>query len=267
MSKRQILYTIEEDTLLLNGWYLPSEREKISQALKRTRSGCEFRYYSLLREFGIDPQNHAAILRTSGSNPEAEEKLQKYHNQMKRISKKDMRELIFQDNVEYLQNISDNISDNLSDKALPANKAVKKDDFNPIPITDSNFKEDVSQIKEKQNTHGESFIEVLENIVQIYKASSSDNSSSNILEENKELRKKISRLRQENEELKRTVEDMEQNMTEEKARYLKAYNEIEFWIGQFMNMSSVDKIANMSEVMPRVKVAVDKFGNVIGVKK
>ena len=51
-------YTPEEDSLILRDWWDPEKREGIMDSLERTKGSIDFRYYSLLKEYGIDPGDH-----------------------------------------------------------------------------------------------------------------------------------------------------------------------------------------------------------------
>lgn len=51
-------YTPEEDRVIIENWWDPERRDQIIKELDRTKASLNFRYYSVLKNLGINPSQH-----------------------------------------------------------------------------------------------------------------------------------------------------------------------------------------------------------------
>jgi dGTP triphosphohydrolase len=104
------------------------------------------------------------------------------------------------------------------------------------------------------------FVTWLENILYMYKQNDTVISMSILMQENIALKKKL-------EDAESKLSDLQQQFISEKSQHERIYQEIDFWLGQFLRLSSVDKVTSLADFVPRLKTIVDKYGVVLGVGK
>ncbi len=75
------------------------------------------------------------------------------------------------------------------------------------------------------------------------------------------------RLKQENSELRRQMEQMQERVEEEKRELRKTYQEVDFWLGEFLKMRKIEKVASLSDLIPKLKYSYDRFGVLLNVAR
>ena len=75
------------------------------------------------------------------------------------------------------------------------------------------------------------------------------------------------KIRQENQALRSQLTELRQRMENEKKELRKVYNELEFWLGEFLEMRKIEKVANLGELIPKLKYSYDKFGVLLQIEK
>ncbi|NLA58498.1 MAG: hypothetical protein GX855_06325 [Firmicutes bacterium] len=75
------------------------------------------------------------------------------------------------------------------------------------------------------------------------------------------------KIRQENQALRNQLAELKQRMENEKKELRKVYNELEFWLGEFLEMRKIEKVANLGELIPKLKYSYDKFGVLLQIEK
>ncbi|HHV93013.1 MAG TPA: hypothetical protein GXX47_00590 [Firmicutes bacterium] len=75
------------------------------------------------------------------------------------------------------------------------------------------------------------------------------------------------KIRQENQALRTQLAALKQRMENEKKELRKVYNELEFWLGEFLEMRKIEKVANLGELIPKLKYSYDKFGVLLQIEK
>ncbi|NMB12344.1 MAG: hypothetical protein GX977_08670 [Firmicutes bacterium] len=75
------------------------------------------------------------------------------------------------------------------------------------------------------------------------------------------------KLRQENQALRNELTALKQRVESEKKELRKVYNELEFWLGEFMEMRKIEKVANLGELIPKLKYSYDRFGVLLQIER
>jgi len=56
-------------------------------------------------------------------------------------------------------------------------------------------------------------------------------------------------------------------MEEEKRELRKTYQEIDFWLGEFLKLRKIEKVASLSDLIPRLKYSYDRFGVLLNIHR
>ena len=75
------------------------------------------------------------------------------------------------------------------------------------------------------------------------------------------------RVRQENQALRDELTQLKQRVESEKKELRKVYNELEFWLGEFLEMRKIEKVANLGELIPKLKYSYDRFGVLLQIER
>ena len=75
------------------------------------------------------------------------------------------------------------------------------------------------------------------------------------------------KLRQENQALRTELTSLKQRVENEKKELRKVYNELEFWLGEFTEMRKIEKVANLGELIPKLKYSYDRFGVLLQIER
>ena len=75
------------------------------------------------------------------------------------------------------------------------------------------------------------------------------------------------KIRQENQALRSELAELRQRMENEKKELRKVYRELEFWLGEFLEMRKIEKVANLGELIPKLKYSYDRFGVLLQIEK
>ncbi|NMB46952.1 MAG: hypothetical protein GX998_11165 [Firmicutes bacterium] len=75
------------------------------------------------------------------------------------------------------------------------------------------------------------------------------------------------RVRQENQALRSELAELKQRMENDNKELRKVYNELEFWLGEFLEMRKIEKVANLGELIPKLKYSYDKFGVLLQIER
>jgi len=125
------------------------------------------------------------------------------------------------------------------------------------------LQEKIFKLEGALKASNEQFTAWLENALYLFK----ENKPNTNLLRVSSLVKENNLLKEKNQELSQEVDRLESMLISEKERYEKVYKELDFWLGQFMKLSSVEKITSLGDFVPRLKTIVDKYGTVIGYKE
>lgn len=74
-------------------------------------------------------------------------------------------------------------------------------------------------------------------------------------------------IKQENQALRNEITDLKQRMEREKKELRQVYNELEFWLSEFMEMRKIEKVANLGELIPKLKYSYDRFGVLLQIER
>lgn len=91
--------------------------------------------------------------------------------------------------------------------------------------------------------------------------------TSGFLQNRKEEFTTFQRLKEENSRLREELEDMRRQMEEEKRELRKTYQEVDFWLGEFMKLRKIEKVASLSDLIPKLKYSYDRFGVLLNVAR
>jgi len=121
------------------------------------------------------------------------------------------------------------------------------------------LQKEIDALKEMLQNRDKQFVSWLENIAHMFSANKSELNMQEILQENQDLKRRIEGLEKESQSLK-------EKLIQEKEHYSKIYNELDFWLGQFLKLSSLEKVTSLQDFIPRLKAVVDKWGTIIAVE-
>jgi len=74
-------------------------------------------------------------------------------------------------------------------------------------------------------------------------------------------------LKQEKQALEQELEALRTKMEEEKRELRKTYQEIDFWLGEFLKLRKIEKVASLSDLIPRLKYSYDRFGVLLNIHR
>ena len=74
-------------------------------------------------------------------------------------------------------------------------------------------------------------------------------------------------IKQENQTLRNEITELKQRMEREKKELRQVYNELEFWLSEFMEMRKIEKVANLGELIPKLKYSYDRFGVLLQIER
>lgn len=120
------------------------------------------------------------------------------------------------------------------------------------------LKQEVDRLRKEIDNQQKTFIAWADNMAYLARSNRSAVSMRSLIAEN-------AKLAAEAEEAKKQADDAREKLLEEKERYEKVYHELNFWLGQFFKLSSIEKIATLEDFVPRLKAIVDKYGTVLTV--
>lgn len=86
-------------------------------------------------------------------------------------------------------------------------------------------------------------------------------------QENLRLKDRLTQLEAEKEALLEQVKVEQKSLEEERKELRQVYDDLEAIFSEFMRLSSVDKIRVLGDFASRLEVTVDKFGNVVKLKR
>lgn len=100
---------------------------------------------------------------------------------------------------------------------------------------------------------------VLENLITLIKQKEPV-SIQVLMEDNIALKEKVRSLESKIEELQLTLQ-------KEREMFQNNYKELDHWLNEYFNLTSIEKLASLKDFLPKVKTVVDKYGTVIGLIK
>jgi hypothetical protein len=121
----------------------------------------------------------------------------------------------------------------------------------------TNMQEQIIPVKQNILDNKELMISQFENLIFLLKQKEPINVSALIQEKNR-LQSDFALLKMQYEAAKAQLED-------EKEISRKILEELNFYLGQFFGLSSVEKLASLRDFLPKIKTVVDKYGTVIEV--
>lgn len=74
-------------------------------------------------------------------------------------------------------------------------------------------------------------------------------------------------LKQEKQALEQELQALRAKMEEEKRELRKTYQEIDFWLGEFLKLRKIEKVASLSDLIPKLKYSYDRFGVLLDIKR
>ena len=94
------------------------------------------------------------------------------------------------------------------------------------------LQKEIDALKEMLQNRDKQFVSWLENIAHMFSANKSELNMQEILQENQDLKQQI-------EELEKESQSLKEKLIQEKEHYSKVYNELDFWLDQFLKLSSL----------------------------
>lgn len=220
-------YTEEEDKIIFDNYYDPEKRKKLPEMLNRTSGGISFHFYkNVLPKKGLSPKEYYELK-----------------------------------NAEH--NIEDN-SETVEEEQIDIQKKTM----------DDNLLDVLHQIPEKHNELDRKVKEIedrfsaMENSVDFYLKQfvSGVTGIAEMMNGREAALSEYERLKAENEQLENKVKELQDELDAQAAEFRRIYDELDFWLGRFMKLSSVDKIASLADFLPKLKLSIDKYGNLVKVQ-
>jgi hypothetical protein len=227
-------FTEEEDQFLLDNWWDPGRRGQIARQTGRTATSLNLRYYRLLKELNIDPLEHKSRLKLAAILPNDTSVSYQAPGRRPPETEIDVSATKITDNAE-----------------SPA-----KDLQNSAAERILQLEAQVSQLTEAVQNHNQKFTTWLENILYLFKSEGNALSMSVLMKENLALKEEIAQYRDK-------IAALEKQLIEERDSHERVFKELDFWLGQFLKLSSIEKVATLGDFVPRLKTIVDKYGTVL----
>ncbi len=234
MGKALRRFTEEEDQFLLDNWWDPGRRGQIARQTGRTATSLNLRYYRLLKELNIDPLEHKSRMKLATILPN--DNSVSYQGPGRGTPKTEI-------NVSAMK-ITDNPESPVKDSLNSADERIFQ------------LEAQVSQLTDAVQSHNQKFTTWLENILYLFKSEGNALSMSVLMKENLTLKEEIV-------EYRNKIAFLEKQLIEERDSHEKVFKELDFWLGQFLKLSSIEKVATLGDFVPRLKTIVDKYGTVL----
>ncbi|MBO8126630.1 MAG: hypothetical protein H0Z38_05255 [Firmicutes bacterium] len=225
-------YTPEEDNLILNTWYNKEGRRDLAKKLDRPLGGLAYRFYQLLKERNIQPKEYRRLAK-QGRLEEVLNKPVSSQQEAGRCSE----ETDSAENEDLLEAL----------KYFPA-RARK------IELELELIKKQVNQLREEKYTGLPEFLQSFKKYDELK-------------QENIRLKDHVEHLTREKEVLQAELASERQRLEAERKELREVYDDLEAIFSEFMRLSSVDKIRVLGDFASRLEVTVDKFGNVVKLKR
>lgn len=251
-------YTYNEDQIILENWWKPkNERKKLLSVLNRPSDGAVyFRYSQLLKQMGVTVSEYRErkakdwISNTSTAEATQEEtaasgegvSFAQWRNQQLELEKHKQEGL-------QLEPVEE------------TEKRLEKD----LRLMD--LEQRIEAIEECRKNDKERFENWLNGICYLYSSGFEPKDILLISRENQQLKSENADLKDRyntiNNKLKRAINET----LDIQEQYQKIYKEMDYWLGQFLRMGSMEKVSSLEDFIPRIKTVVDKFGNVVKITK
>lgn len=252
-------YTYDEDQMILENWWKPKhERVKMLSALNRSSDGAVyFRYTQLLKRMGITHGIHRA------------NKIKEIEERGARTETKTAQEeaSTTNDGVSFAQwrnqqlELEKHKQEGLQLEPIEIENKLEKD------LRFVELEQRIEAIEECRKNDKARFENWLNGITYLYSSGFEPKDLLLITRENQNLKTENAELKDRynaiNNKLKRAINET----LEIQDQYQKIYKEMDYWLGQFLRMGSVEKVSSLEDFIPRIKTVVDKFGNVIKITK
>ena len=88
-----------------------------------------------------------------------------------------------------------------------------------------------------------------------------------IISEHKAEFTTFQKLKEENHRLREQLGELEEQMEREKQELRKTYQEVDFWLGEFLKLRKIEKVASLSDFIPKLKYSYDRFGVLLNIAR
>jgi hypothetical protein len=219
-------YTEEEDQIIFENYYDPELRAKLPDKIDRSINSINFRFYkTILPSKGITSTEYYTMMGVEPPRPFHRRK-EEPPAETQTIEEKPKEKL-----EDYMITLADRIA-NIENKISGIEES--------IALRMNRFSLDIANAA-KKITKAPDDVEQLKNEKEVYA--------------------QYEWLKDENRRLTTSLTAMNTRLIEMEA----AYNEMGFWLGKFMRLGSIDKVASLADFLPRMKATFDKFGTLVKV--
>lgn len=236
MAEDRKPYTPEEDELIYNSFYDLSKRKELPEKLGRSSAAISFRFYRyILPNHGIkDPKDYyekMGVAVPSSPYTHGKPRVQRPIPAPAEPHTEEPFAPIEDDHIlEGLRNFPDQIQE-LNNKVEDVDRRM-------------------SDLESAMNFYLKEFAVGVTNIGRMMEGRETALSQfKKLQEENVDLKNKLKEAR----------DEAEWNLGEMR----RIYGELDFWLGRFMKLSSVDKVATLGDFIPRIKATFDQFGTLV----
>ena len=290
------MYTEAEDQLVLAKWWNKKLRPELAEELGRTEAALAQRFYAILKKQGLDPKAYRNDMKQQGS---------RRHLQSTPLSKrawtrdedimlwrrlkagesldstvaslpgrtieecKERYEILQQANE--ANTVSNDVSRQESMEPTQVKEASQQaEEPEPEDFLDAlrqfpqqagslshrmdAMENDVKYVKGNLQFVLEHLAQGLSNVAQYLTGQGQDFST-------------FEAIKQENQSLRNEITELKQRVEREKKELRQVYNELEFWLSEFMEMRKIEKVANLGELIPKLKYSYDRFGVLLQIER
>ena len=231
-------YTPEEDKLILENWWDPERRAMVVEKLGRPREGINFRYYALLRKLGKDPSRHRAemLLRAQQqeSGTQAPSDAEPSSPATLSATPHKPQPIVVQHPASGPK--TDGASGDETVYVFPGDLYAQVEALQKA----------VESMQKDTLEFRRSFGAWLVTIGEAYQHGMTTVDVVKLVEENDRLREELTKLKS--------------YIDQKDAYYDDITRQLNFWLGQFMRLSSLQKVASLEDFIPRLKTIIERFG-------
>ena len=293
------MYTEEEDRLILTKWWNTKLRPELSKELGRTEAALAQRFYSILKKEGLDPKAYRQRMKQQtgkrhlvstqiGERPWTREEDIALWRHIKGGGSLDADFAILMDRnlaqleerYEVLKRANDIQSAPLPPDAEPTVEKPAEQETGlaaevPVEQEPEDFLKALKEFPMQANQLSHR-MDAVENDVKYVKgniqfalenlAKGLQHLAGYLTEQDQDF-DAFETIKRENQMLRDEVAELKQRTEREKKELRQVYSELEFWLSEFMEMRKIEKVANLGELIPKLKYSYDRFGVLLHIER
>ncbi|HHV43615.1 MAG TPA: hypothetical protein GXX57_02955 [Firmicutes bacterium] len=276
-------YTEAEDALILESWWNLKQRDELVRRLGRSKAAVAQRFYALLKEYQIDPKIYRKQMKQSKNRREV----------LSQLLGKPLPEFTWTNELEMnlwrwakqgldWETISSRLPGTTAQMCQERYEELMKEHAPEagLPAVQEEYSSEdlITALKEFPSRAFalDQRIKVLEAEMATLQGSVTEllgeftrglTNVCNLFQNRGRVLNELERLKEENQRLREKVMALEAKHNEEKQELRRVYSEIDFWLGEFMQLRKPEKVASLGEIMPRLKASYERFGALLDMQE